>query len=117
MITPTEYQHFVSETAIFADNAGIAYTALGMIGEAGEVAEKVKKLIRGSQSTSNAVLIMHMTPEDKANLIKECGDVLWYVSAFLGEIGSDLQEAMDKNVEKLTSRRDRGVLHGSGDNR
>ena len=55
------------------------------------------------QSTSNAVLIMHLTPEDKSALIKECGDVLWYVSAFLGEIGSDLQEAMDTNVEKLTS--------------
>lgn len=117
MTTPTEYQQFVFETAIFADNAGIAYTALGMIGEAGEVAEKVKKMIRGSQSTSNEILLANLTPEAKADLVKECGDVLWYVTAFLGEIGSDLQTAMDKNVEKLTSRRDRGVLHGSGDNR
>jgi NTP pyrophosphatase (non-canonical NTP hydrolase) len=117
MTTPTEYQDFVGKTAIFADNAGVAYTALGMIGEAGEVAEKVKKLIRKSRSTSNDVLLVYMTPEVKEDLVKECGDVLWYISAFLAEIGSDLQTAMDKNVDKLTSRQARGVLEGSGDNR
>lgn len=116
-MTPKEYQLFVQSTAIFPDDAGIVYTTLGMIGEAGEVSEKVKKMIRRQQTTRSETLIMHMTREQKEDLIKEVGDVLWYATALLSEIGATLQDAIDKNVEKLSSRKERGVLEGNGDNR
>jgi NTP pyrophosphatase (non-canonical NTP hydrolase) len=116
-MTTSEYQEFVSETAIFPDNAGMVYTTLGMIGEAGEVSEKIKKLIRTHRSTRNEVLLEVLTPEQKADLVKEAGDVLWYITAFLAEIGSTLDEAIEINTDKLLSRQQRGVLNGSGDNR
>ena len=85
------------------------YFTLGLIGEAGEVSEKIKKILRDG----GAVL----TPEAKKEILKEIGDVLWYAAALARELGSSLEGAAVANIEKLTSRRARGVLHGSGDNR
>jgi NTP pyrophosphatase (non-canonical NTP hydrolase) len=78
---------------------------LGLVGEAGEVAEKIKKLIRDDTRFSNA------------EIIKELGDVVFYVTALANYYGSTLDDVLETNVEKLNSREERGTLGGSGDNR
>tara|TARA_R100000935_G_scaffold36218_1_gene57190 strand:- start:147 stop:521 length:375 start_codon:yes stop_codon:yes gene_type:complete len=78
---------------------------LGLVGEAGEVAEKVKKLIRDKSRFT------------KDDIIKELGDVIFYVTALANYYGSDLQEVIEENVVKLDGREARGTLKGSGDNR
>ena len=78
---------------------------LGLVGEAGEVAEKLKKSLR-----DGAVL-------DKEGMIKELGDVLFYVAACANFYGSTLEKVANLNMKKLNSRKKRGVLQGSGDNR
>lgn len=82
---------------------------LGLAGESGEVLEKFKKLIRDRQG--------QLTEEDRAALIKELGDILWYVNAVAHLLGSSLEEVARRNNEKLASRHERGQLHGQGDNR
>ena len=82
---------------------------LGLCGESGEIAEKFKKVVRDK----NGVL----SPEDKAEIIKELGDVLWYVNAVAYLLGLSLEEVARLNNEKLASRQARDQLHGTGDNR
>lgn len=82
---------------------------LGLVGESGEVAEKFKKLLRDKQGK--------LTDEDKAEIVKELGDILWYVTSVAHLVGSDLKEVAQVNNEKLLSRQKRGMLAGSGDNR
>ena len=82
---------------------------LGLVGESGEVAEKVKKLIRDKGGKLSA--------EDKTELLKELGDILWYVNAVAYELGSNVSEVAKQNLEKVLSRKARGVSKGSGDNR
>lgn len=82
---------------------------LGLVGESGEVAEKVKKLIRDKDG--------ELGDEAKAELLKELGDILWYVNAVSHLLGSSLEEVADNNLQKVLSRKDRGVTKGSGDNR
>ncbi len=92
-------------------NAGenLVYPTLGLAGEAGEVAEKVKKLIRDDAGV--------LGDERRAAIAKELGDVLWYVAQVATEAGLDLDEIAATNLEKLLSRAQRGVLQGSGDDR
>lgn len=85
------------------------YTALGLNGEAGEIAEKVKKVLRDHDGDFSKL--------DKDDISKELGDVLWYVSAFAHSIGLSLDDIARGNIEKLSSRKTRGVIRGSGDNR
>ena len=82
---------------------------LGLVGESGEVAEKVKKLIRDRNG--------ELTDEIKAELLKELGDILWYVNAVAELLGSDISSVAANNLQKVLSRKDRGVTKGSGDNR
>lgn len=82
---------------------------LGLAGEAGEVAEKFKKILRDKQGK--------ITDSDKQEITKELGDVLWYTSAIATYLGVPLQEVADKNLTKVLSRKSRGVSNGSGDNR
>ncbi|MDO5344072.1 MAG: nucleoside triphosphate pyrophosphohydrolase family protein [Candidatus Saccharibacteria bacterium] len=82
---------------------------LGLCGESGEVAEKFKKLIRDKQG--------EVTEADRQELLKELGDVLWYVTAVAHLLDSSLEEVAQLNNAKLASRRDREQLAGSGDNR
>ena len=82
---------------------------LGINGEAGEVAEKVKKIIRDKNGK--------MTKQDKQELAKEIGDVLWYLAVFAHDLGFSLEDIAQQNLDKLKSRKARGVLGGDGDNR
>ena len=82
---------------------------LGLVGESGEVAEKFKKILRDKQGK--------LSEEEKKELVKELGDILWYINAVAHLLGSNLEEVAKANHEKLASRKNRGVLSGSGDNR
>ena len=90
-------------------NAQLMAQVLGLVGESGEVAEKFKKLIRDKQGI--------LSSEDKAEIIKELGDILWYINTVARLLGSDITEVAEKNLEKVLSRKERGVTTGSGDNR
>lgn len=83
--------------------------ALGLLGEAGEVAEKLKKIIRDKDGK--------LTEEDKTELAKEFGDVLWYISSLSYYLGVSLDDVARQNLEKVLSRKARGKTKGSGDNR
>jgi NTP pyrophosphatase (non-canonical NTP hydrolase) len=103
------YQETAVETAIYPDTHRILYPALGMAGEAGEVANKVKKIIR--DGTENL-------PEDwKDQLASEIGDVLWYCAALSNDIGIPLALIAVQNRDKLLARKQKGTLQGSGDTR
>lgn len=105
----SEYQRQSRRTAEYPREAWLAYPALGLAGEAGEVAEHAKKAIRDDAGK--------VSDERKAAMSKELGDVLWYVAQLATEIGLDLDEIAEQNLEKLFSRQARGVLSGSGDDR
>lgn len=90
-------------------SARYIYPALGLSGEAGEVAEKIKKIIRDD----NGII----SEQKKTELKKEIGDILWYCAALSKELGFTLESVARTNLEKLTSRKQRNVLHGEGDNR
>ena len=113
-----EYQQFTRTTAIYPGAAtGSAeariYCTLGLSGEAGEVAEKVKKIIR----VGGLSALASIDDETKQALAKEVGDALWYAARLSDELGLKLSDVARANAEKLSSRKDRGLLHGSGDNR
>ena len=88
---------------------GMIEKVLGLTGEAGEVADKVKKIVRDK----NGVI----SEEDKSEIVKELGDVLWYVATVARYLEVPLSKLAEKNVDKLESREKRGKLHGAGDNR
>ena len=103
-----EYQTLSRETAIYPDKDGnFVYPTLGLAGEAGEVAEKVKKVIRDKNGI--------MDRETKDKISKELGDVLWYVAQLATELKLSLDEVAIANITKLQSRKERGSLSGSGD--
>ena len=104
-----EYQTEAAKTAIFPKEKGLEYTVLGLVSEAGEIAGKVKKIIRDKQGV--------MSPEDRVELLKEVGDVLWYTAAITSVLEGHLVDVAENNIAKLQSRMVRGVLGGSGDNR
>jgi NTP pyrophosphatase (non-canonical NTP hydrolase) len=106
----SDYQHRSRATAVYPDAGdNLTYPALGLCGEAGECAEKVKKTIRDDGGV--------LSEERRAALAAELGDVLWYVAQLASEAGLDLDAIAEDNLAKLLSRRDRGVLQGSGDAR
>lgn len=111
-MTLNGYQHSAVATSIYPGKgtfAGVVYTALKLNGEAGEVAEKVGKIMRDEAS--------QLTDVRKAELKLELGDVLWYIANQAAELGFSLESIAQGNIDKLASRRARGTLGGSGDNR
>ncbi len=104
-----DYQRRSRRTAEYPREAWLSYPALGLAGEAGEVAEHVKKAIRDDAG--------EVTPERREAVAKELGDVLWYVAQLATELELDLDAVAAGNLEKLLSRQRRGVLSGSGDDR
>ncbi len=91
------------------DSHAFLEKAFGLVGEAGEVAEKVKKILRDKDGQA--------TDEDKKELAKELGDILWYVNSVGNYLGYSLDEIAQLNLDKVLSRKARGKTHGSGDNR
>ncbi len=109
-MTFDEYHRKVVSLAVYPNvNANLVYPLLGLNGEAGEVAEKVKKLFRDKGGV--------LDDERRMELAHELGDVLWYVSACANELGFTLEQIADMNIEKLESRKARGTIHGDGDAR
>jgi NTP pyrophosphatase (non-canonical NTP hydrolase) len=109
-----QYDAFVKSMKAYPEKFAIIYPALGLSGEAGEIAEKVKKWIRddGNDATSSQI-----SDERRHALLMELGDPLWYITSLAADLGFALQDVVDANEKKLTSRKERGVLQGSGDNR
>jgi NTP pyrophosphatase (non-canonical NTP hydrolase) len=105
----SDYQRLSRRTAEYPREAWLAYPALGLSGEAGEVAEHAKKAIRDDRG--------QISDERRAAMAKELGDVLWYVAQLASELGLDLDEIAQANLDKLLSRQQRGVLSGDGDDR
>jgi len=104
------YQEEAWETAIYpAKGENLYYPALGLAGEAGEVCNKIKKIMRDQDGSP--------TPEQKHEIAKELGDVLWYLATLATELNSHLGCIAGANLEKLADRKKRNTLGGSGDNR
>ena len=103
-----KYQEEAVKTAFFTGD-GVVYCTLGLTGEAGEVAEHVKKMLRDDNG--------ELTPERKELIIKELGDVLWYIANIADSMEVDLVTVAQTNLDKLQDRKKRGTQRGSGDNR
>ena len=113
-----KYQTIIEQTAVYPKEIGLAYCALGLAGEAGEVADKIKKLYRDNDLLSlNALGESILIEENRLSIAKELGDILWYITAMANELDVDLSEIMQMNYDKLLKRRETNTLHGSGDDR
>ena len=109
-MTFSEYQAEAMKTAVYPRGKyAVVYPALGLTGEAGEVAEKVKKVVRDHGADFG--------PEAVEAITRELGDVLWYIAAMADDLGISLDRVAETNIAKLRSRAQRDRLHGSGDDR
>lgn len=111
-MTLNDYQAQAAWTAIYPEAGtvgGLAYAALGLNGEAGEVAEQIKKMIRDDHG--------RLTDERRAQIKSELSDILWYVAAVARDADLALDDVAKHNLKKLADRKDRGVLQGSGNDR
>jgi NTP pyrophosphatase (non-canonical NTP hydrolase) len=106
-MTFKEYQKKANSTAIYKYK--IIYPCIGLAGETGEVCEKIKKVLRDNDSIFD--------DKRKEEIKKELGDVLWYVSAIATDLGLNLDEIAEDNIEKLFKRKKDNKIQGSGDNR
>ena len=106
-----EYQERATKTAQFDELVidPIAETTLGLTGEAGEVAEKIKKMFRNDGGK--------LSDEKREDLKKELGDVLWYISQLSRLLGISLEDVAETNIKKLADRFERKVIKSSGDDR
>ncbi len=100
------YQKTAHTFAFHPKEKWLEYLSLGLSGEAGEISNKAKKVLRGDRKEI-----------DKEDIADELGDVLWYLSEFTSSIGMNLSDIATRNISKLADRKSRGVLKGSGDNR
>ena len=116
-MTVNEYQEASLTTAIYPEQFKVIYPALGMNGEAGEVADKVKKVIRDTVLLIDAKGAIVLPDDKRIELAKEIGDVLWYCATLANDLGMKLEDVAQMNIDKLKSRQERGKLSGSGDNR
>ena len=95
------YQDMASETAVYKAEHQVIYPALGLAAEAGEVANKVKKILRDGNFNREAIA-------------DEVGDCLWYIAALCRDLNVDMKELAKNNLRKLHDRKARGVIQGSG---
>lgn len=109
-MTFEEYQKMSRKTAIYPNSGkNFIYPTLGLSGESGEVAEKIKKVVRDKKGKMDEIT--------RQEVGKELGDVLWYVSQLASELKLSLEQVAKNNIDKLYSRQKRNKLSGSGDNR
>lgn len=106
MIYLDQYQKQAAKTAVFPDYVAVPYLALGLTSEAGEVAGKIKKHLRGDNN-----------PDVVNDIRDELGDVLWYLAVLANYLDISLDEVADRNLKKLADRMERGVIKGDGDKR
>jgi len=104
-----DYQAAAIRTAVYPDSIRILYPALGLAGEAGEVANKVKKIYRDDGG--------RVTDDRRVQVAKELGGVLWYVAAVCTDLNLNMGDVARENAAILASRQQRGTLHGDGDDR
>lgn len=114
----SDYQKKAFETALPSAQR-LDYMTLGLVSEAGEIAGKVKKLIRDNEALQNGQLSSSdpSISEKLYEIKKEIGDVCWYVAGLATVLGVDLEDLARQNLEKLADRKARGAIQGSGDNR
>ena len=110
--TMNEYQADMAHTAIYNDK--IIYPTFGLVNEAGEVAGKIKKIMRDEQVSVEGFVL---NDKQRAAVAAELGDVLWYIAALARDLNVSLNEIAKMNIDKLHDRQKRGVIGGSGDNR
>jgi NTP pyrophosphatase (non-canonical NTP hydrolase) len=99
------YQGYVSSTAVYPHDQAVVHPVLGLAGEAGEVAGKLSKWLRGDGEL------------DREGLAYELGDCLWFIAAVALDLGYTLEEIAEMNVAKLQKRAAEGTIKGTGDNR
>jgi|SRR6056300_941698 NTP pyrophosphatase (non-canonical NTP hydrolase) len=99
-----DYQRQAATTAIYPASVQVLYPTLGLAGEAGEVANKVKKIVRDGKL-------------DKEAIGSEIGDCLWYIAAICKDLGLKMEDVAQANLDKLRQRQEKGTLSGSGDTR
>jgi len=104
-----DYQTQASKTAIYNDADVVVYPVLGLLSEAGEVAGKVKKVLRDNNG--------QFLPEHREAIADEVGDCLWYIASLCTDLGFGMETIAQRNLDKLNSRMARGVIQGSGDTR
>lgn len=104
-ISPMSYSYWVEDKIVTEGDTRLVENTLGLVGEAGEVAEKIKKYLRDNTKVS------------QKEIIKELGDVVFYATALSNYFYSNLSEVMQTNMDKLNDRAKRGMIKGSGDNR
>lgn len=108
-MTLNEYQEKALSTAIYSDNYKIIYPTLGLTGEAGEVSDKVKKVLRDKDG--------NFDEETNKQIALELGDVMWYCATLANDLSYTLDDICQMNYDKLQSRKNRDMIHGNGDNR
>ena len=108
-MTLDEYQTIARQTALYSNDYRITYPALGLASEAGEVAGKVKKVLRDQDGNFGS--------EQRAAIKDELGDVLWYVAVLASDMGLSLDDVARGNADKLKARMERGTIRGDGDHR
>ncbi len=109
-MTLNEYQARALKTAANKTKHNeLFHLLLGLVGEAGEISQKMKKIVRDNNSDEAKI--------DRDDLKKELGDVLWYTAVLAAYFDIQLEDVAQDNIDKLVSRQRRGVIGGSGDNR
>jgi len=104
------YQKKCTKTAVYPNiGKNFTYPTIGLMGEAGEVANKIKKLIRDEG--------YQITKEKRDEIKAEIGDMMWYIAQLSTELGIKLSDVVDYNLKKLAKRKKENKIHGSGDNR
>lgn len=106
---PTEFNQTNEAIDDVYDFCNLGYTVLGLTGEAGEIANKVKKIWRDNDG--------NISEEHEKMILDEAGDVLWYLSALCSTLDINLNDVAENNIKKLHDRLERNVISGSGDNR
>ncbi len=104
-----QYQEFVRQTKVYDKEYKLVYPVLGLVNEAGEVAGKVKKLMRDDGG--------QLSQERFEDIVSELGDVVWYLTAVADDLGITISDVIFENFMKLKSRKERGMIKGSGDHR
>lgn len=109
-MTLNSYMRQALETVCYDDSIGPYYTVLGLCGESGEIADKLKKIYRDKDWKN-------ISNEDKEAIKKELGDVLWYIAKMCDDLGFTLNDVAERNIQKIMERKKTQTLHGEGDDR